>query len=100
MERPPHERDGDERVEQATSDRVDVFGRVLGERWQSDGQGIYRLVPRSSAPGAPAPPPAADTPGEAAPADELSDAVAPWRSRGRGEVEEPSSTPRLPGASR
>ena len=68
MEERPRRHDDEERNAGSSSHaREDLFGQVLGEQWETAGDGIYRLT----ASGAPTP---------AEPADQLEDALGPSRS--------------------
>ena len=68
MEERPRRQDDEERNAGSSSQaRDDLFGQVLGERWETAGDGIYRLT-------------ASGAPTLAEPADELEDVPGPSRS--------------------
>jgi hypothetical protein len=71
--------------------RTDAFGRALGESWVTEGDGIYRYMPEPSSLKAPASPPAEDSPSPDVPED-LEDALAPGRRKGRGGADDEPQT--------
>ncbi len=87
MEQPPHRHDHEKQVEYPPQAREDWFGRVLGERWESDGDGIYRLVPQTDSHEAPAPPPRG-------PSEDLEDALAPSLRQERGAGDDAPAKPK------
>jgi hypothetical protein len=68
MDERPRRHDDEERNAGSSSQaREDLFGQVLGEQWETAGDGIYRLT-------------ASGAPTLAEPADELEDVPGPSRS--------------------
>jgi hypothetical protein len=66
-ERPRRHDDEEGNAGSSSQAREDLFGQVLGEQWETAGDGIYRLT-------------ASGTPTLAEPADELEDTPGPSRS--------------------
>ena len=70
--------------------RTDSFARALGESWRTEGDGIYRYMPETTSLKVPGPPPTEDRPASDV-REDLENALAPGRRKGRGDADEPPS---------